>query len=336
MTPPPGRSTRLSDGSAYVGITSNRLNVEISGGSLPAGTNNIGDVDVLSLPATPAGNNNIGDVDIASIAAGNNNIGDVDIASIATGTNTIGGAIPKPDDLGRLSLFRSLDLDESEEDVKASAGQLYGWYIYNDAATEVYVKIYNLAAASVTVGSTTPVMTIPIPASSAANAFNVHGIAFSTAICAAATTGVDGRRHRGARGEQLRGQLLLQLMGSLAALGVGGATVSNFVPTDIAGLQLWLRADDIAQSDNTAVSAWADQSGSGNNAAQATGGLQPTYQTSEVNGHSVVRFDGTDDVMGVAGITNNDATRTIFWAGKIIAPPSTIGSGHGLGPLPSI
>lgn len=35
--------------------------------ALPAGTNNIGDVDVLTLPAIPAGNNNIGDVDIASL-----------------------------------------------------------------------------------------------------------------------------------------------------------------------------------------------------------------------------------------------------------------------------
>lgn len=34
--------------------------------ALPAGTNNIGDVDVLSLPSIPAGNNNIGDVVIAS------------------------------------------------------------------------------------------------------------------------------------------------------------------------------------------------------------------------------------------------------------------------------
>lgn len=53
--------------------------------ALPAGTNNIGDVDVLTLPALPAGNNNIGDVDIASIAAGNNNIGDVDVASFIAG-----------------------------------------------------------------------------------------------------------------------------------------------------------------------------------------------------------------------------------------------------------
>jgi hypothetical protein len=44
--------------------------------ALPAGTNNIGDVDVLSLPALPAGNNNIGDVDLASaLPAGENLIG---------------------------------------------------------------------------------------------------------------------------------------------------------------------------------------------------------------------------------------------------------------------
>lgn len=35
--------------------------------ALPAGTNNIGDVDVLSLPALPAGTNNIGDVDVLTL-----------------------------------------------------------------------------------------------------------------------------------------------------------------------------------------------------------------------------------------------------------------------------
>jgi hypothetical protein len=61
--------------------------------ALPAGTNNIGDVDVLTLPAIPAGNNNIGDVDIASIAAGDNNIGNVDVVTLPAlpaGTNNIG------------------------------------------------------------------------------------------------------------------------------------------------------------------------------------------------------------------------------------------------------
>lgn len=56
--------------------------------ALPAGDNNIGNVDLAS--AIPAGTNNIGDVDVLSIAAGDNNIGNVDIASIAAGDNNIG------------------------------------------------------------------------------------------------------------------------------------------------------------------------------------------------------------------------------------------------------
>jgi hypothetical protein len=82
--------------------TTNPLPVGDNGGSLtvdgsvslaaaiPAGTNNIGDVDILSIAA---GDNNIGNVDIASIAAGDNNIGNVDIVTmpnvtLAAGTNT--------------------------------------------------------------------------------------------------------------------------------------------------------------------------------------------------------------------------------------------------------
>lgn len=38
--------------------------------ALPAGTNNIGDVDVLTLPSLPAGTNNIGDVDVLSLVPG--------------------------------------------------------------------------------------------------------------------------------------------------------------------------------------------------------------------------------------------------------------------------
>lgn len=50
-------------------------------------------VDVVTLPALPAGTNNIGSVDVASIAAGDNNIGNVDVVSLPalpTGTNNIG------------------------------------------------------------------------------------------------------------------------------------------------------------------------------------------------------------------------------------------------------
>jgi hypothetical protein len=50
-----------------------------------------GNVQVDIIAALPAGTNNIGDVDVLSIAAGDNNIGNVDIASaIPAGTNYVG------------------------------------------------------------------------------------------------------------------------------------------------------------------------------------------------------------------------------------------------------
>lgn len=57
--------------------------------ALPAGTNNIGDVDVLSLPALPAGTNNIGDVDVLTLpalVAGSALIGKVGVDQTTPGT----------------------------------------------------------------------------------------------------------------------------------------------------------------------------------------------------------------------------------------------------------
>jgi len=90
-------SVKIGDGTHTADVNaSSQLSVSVDNNptlsALPAGTNNIGDVDVASLPALPAGTNNIGDVDIASaLPAGTNNIGDVDIASaLPAGTNNIG------------------------------------------------------------------------------------------------------------------------------------------------------------------------------------------------------------------------------------------------------
>lgn len=89
-----------------------------------------------------------------------------------------------------LDIFRSIDLDESEEDIKGSAGKLYGYYMFNAHSATLFVKFYNATAANTTVGTTTPIMTIPVPAGAAANCHFNKGIAFATALCAACTTGV--------------------------------------------------------------------------------------------------------------------------------------------------
>jgi len=97
---------------------------------------------------------------------------------------------PKPDTTGGLTIFRSIDLDESEEEIKASAGQVYSITAFNTNASARYLKFYNATAANVTVGTTTPVLTYYLPATGGFVLDIPHGLAFSTAITAAATTGV--------------------------------------------------------------------------------------------------------------------------------------------------
>jgi hypothetical protein len=54
----------------------------------PLQVNATGELKVAQIQALPAGTNNIGDVDIASIAAGDNNIGNVDVVTIPVAFNS--------------------------------------------------------------------------------------------------------------------------------------------------------------------------------------------------------------------------------------------------------
>lgn len=91
-----------------------------------------------------------------------------------------------------LSIFKSLDLDETEEDVKTSEGVVFSIYASNTNAAARWLKLYNATAANTTVGITVPVATFYLPPSGASPLkFDSQvGLRFSTAICAAATTGV--------------------------------------------------------------------------------------------------------------------------------------------------
>jgi hypothetical protein len=75
-----------------------------------------------------------------------------------------------------------------------------------------------------------------------------------------------------------------------------------FAPTQIAGCELWLRADLGITLNGGTVSAWADQSGTGDsnkNCTQGTAANQPTYNASDAgyNGKPTLSFDGTNDFM---------------------------------------
>jgi len=86
-----------------------------------------------------------------------------------------------------------------------------------------------------------------------------------------------------------------------------------FDPRSVAGCVLWLRADALALAGGAGVAAWADQSGQGNSAAQATGLNQPTFQVAQINGLPALSFDGTHSFMtGAIGSLTADHSRTGF------------------------
>jgi hypothetical protein len=91
--------------------------------------------------------------------------------------------------------------------VKASAGQIYGWYLYNKTTTEKYFKVYNKAS-SPTVGTDTPAFTIPIPP----NGGSVHeftmGIPLGTGIAYAITGAVADSDTTAVAAEDVHGFLL--------------------------------------------------------------------------------------------------------------------------------
>lgn len=68
------------------------------------------------------------------------------------------------------------------------------------------------------------------------------------------------------------------------------------VPTDIANLKAWYKADAITGLVNgDVVPSWPDSSAGGFVLANATTAQRPTYIANGLNGLPVVRFDGVDD-----------------------------------------
>ena len=94
-----------------------------------------------------------------------------------------------PANSGGLSIYRNISLGAGGIRIKGSAGQIYGWFLFNNAASVRYVKLYNTSSAP-SVGSSTPFMTIPLPAGGGANVNFTSGISFSHGIGIGATTGV--------------------------------------------------------------------------------------------------------------------------------------------------
>ncbi len=144
--------------------------------------------------ALPAGTNGIGKLTANSGV----DIGDVDVTSISAGSNLVGDVGIQPRTTNGFDTFMASGSDGSSilvataQAAKAAAGKVFGYYIYNPESAVTFVHFYNTAQGSVTVGTTNPLFTLPIPPTSAANLMSEIGITFGTAITVAATTTAGG------------------------------------------------------------------------------------------------------------------------------------------------
>jgi hypothetical protein len=87
------------------------------------------------------------------------------------------------------SQFRSLTVNSTAQAIKGTSGAVYGWNIINLHSSTIYVKLYDIAAASVNPASSVPVRTLMVPANGAVieKSDTPWGV-YSTAISVRAVT----------------------------------------------------------------------------------------------------------------------------------------------------
>jgi hypothetical protein len=100
------------------------------------------------------------------------------------------------------------------------------------------------------------------------------------------------------------------------SVGARHTAAAAFLPTDIDGCVLWLRADLGITEAGSGVSVWADQSGNGNDFAQATDGNRPAYQgtTAALNNQASLDFVAGTKVLARADIAGALDDSTFFFA----------------------
>ena len=116
-------------------------------------------------------------------------------------------------------------------------------------------------------------------------------------------------------------------MGFFASSGIlnrrGFFGGSQFAPSNIAGLSLWLDATtglfdatsggNPVTTDASSVARWEDQSGNSRHITQTTAGSRPILKTAIQNGKNIIRFDGTDDILRRSGaFVHAQGAATIF------------------------
>lgn len=160
-------------------------------GNLLTSTSNALDVNLKTSAATNI-STNLAQVNGVTTLAGNGASGTgaqrVTIASDSTGQTAPAANATAT---GALISYTAA-LVATKVAVNAAAGNLYGFHIYNPNTVVIYVQLFNVASASVTLGTTAPTSVIVVPAGGWADSSYPVPITFGTALTVAATTTASG------------------------------------------------------------------------------------------------------------------------------------------------
>lgn len=96
----------------------------------------------------------------------------------------------------------------------------------------------------------------------------------------------------------------------LSALTAGLYAHAQFEPTDLTGLELWVRADQGITLNGNYVAQWDDQSGNNRHCTSDFDVIRPTLLSDAINGLPAVSFDGVEDFLQFPEVNN---VRTVFW-----------------------
>ena len=98
---------------------------------------------------------------------------------------------------------------------------------------------------------------------------------------------------------------------------------SAFSPIDLSPL-FWMDASAGVTESGGSVSAWADQSGNGNDFSQSSGSLQPTYDATGLNSLPTIIFNNKELVSGVLSSSISNVTVYCVWKMDTVYNGATI------------
>jgi hypothetical protein len=92
-------------------------------------------------------------------------------------------------------------------------------------------------------------------------------------------------------------------------------------------LLAWYKADSLALADGAPVASWADSSGNGHTATQATAGKRPVFASTSIpGGGPIVRFQDVNDGLNLAAIVNVRVNYSFYFLTRYTPGQGTFGA----------